>query len=133
VTYHVRLATPPSAANCNTAYYPSSATYVYTVGGCAVPPLTKESNTAAGGGIAGGYAYGLCNAGTPTSILAFMQATVMAAGRPNANATATSFRTCLPFTPGGTPTPYCNDITVQVGTGNEWTTTIRIPVSTKCP
>lgn len=133
VTYHLRLAAPPPLPTCNPAYYPSSAPYVYSWGGFAVPPLTKESPTAAGGGFAGGYAYGLCSAGTPASILAFMQAAVMAAGRPIANVNATSFRTCVPFTPGGTPTPYFNDIRIAVGTGNEWTMTIYIPISTSCP
>lgn len=133
VTYHLRLAAPPPLPTCNPAYYPSSSPYIYTFGGFAVPPLTKENDNRGGGGFAGGYAYGLCTAGTPASILAFMQAAVMAAGRPVTHVTATGFSTCVPFTPGGSPTPYYNDITVGVGTGNEWTMTIYIPIATSCP
>lgn len=132
-TFHLRLGAPPPPPTCNPAYYPGSSPNVYSWGGFAVPPLTKESPTALGGGFAGGYAYGLCSAGTPASILAFMKGSVQAAGRPVANVTATSFRTCVPFVPGGTPTPYYNDITISVGTGNAWGMTIYIPIATTCP
>jgi hypothetical protein len=131
VTYHLRLATPPPAPTCDPTNYPSSEPYTYNFGGFAVPPLTKKSN-ALGGGFAGGYTYSLCSAGTPATILAFMRNAVTAAGRPITQSTATSISTCVPFAPGGTPTPYFNDIVIAVATGNEWTMTIYVPVSTSC-
>jgi hypothetical protein len=115
VTYTLTFAFPPTAPTCNPTYYGSSVPYIYTFQGFNVPPLTKESDFAAGGGHPGGYTYGLCSAGTPASILAFMQAAATAAGFTPMSVTATNFHVCQ-SAGGGTYRRW--DFTV--GTGNEW-------------
>jgi hypothetical protein len=114
VTYHLKLATPPAAPTCNATYYGPSVPYIYTFDNWAMPPLTKESDFALGGGHAGGYDYGLCSAGTPASILAFVQAAAIAHGDTPHQVTSTSF--CVSYTQGG----YYGENVVQVGSGNEW-------------
>jgi hypothetical protein len=124
-TYHLRLATPPLAPTCNPTYYGSSVSYMYTFQGYAVPPLTKESDFAAGGGHMGGYTYGLCSAGTPASILAFMQGAVTAAGSTPMSVNATTFHICVSAGSG-----YYRTYTFAVGSGNEWTIDRSSPVFT---
>jgi hypothetical protein len=130
VTYHLRLGAPPPPPTCNPTYYPSSAPYVYRWAGFAVPPLTKESPTALGGGHAGGYTYGLCSAGTPASILTFMQGAVQAAGFSVMSATASGFHTCVPFSFNGAPTGNYQEIDITVGAGNEWGMNVTAPLFT---
>jgi hypothetical protein len=125
ITYHLRLGTPPSAPTCNPTYYTGSTPYVYSFGGYSVPPLTRESDFAAGGGHAGGYTYGLCSAGTPGSILTFMQSSVQAAGNTPTNITSTGFRTCVAASGG-----YYRSISINVGGGNEWTMDVSAPLFT---
>jgi hypothetical protein len=115
VTYHLRLATPPAAPTCNPSYYGPSVAYTYTFNNWAVPPLTKENDFALGGGHAGGYNYGMCSAGTPASILAFMLAAVTAHGDTPHQVTATSF--CTSYSPGASA---YGEYVVRVGSGNEW-------------
>lgn len=115
VTYHLRLATPPPAPTCNPTYYGPSVAYSYTFNNWAVPPLTKENDFALGGGHAGGYNYGLCSAGTPATILAFMQAAVTAHGDTPHQVTATSF--CISYSPGA---GAYGEYVFRVGAGNEW-------------
>lgn len=114
VMYHLQMATPPPAPSCDPTYYGPSVPYSYTFYGWAMPPLTKVSSFALGGGHAGGYDYGVCSAGTPASILAFMKASVIAAGSTPHNVTATSF--CIGYSQGG----FYGENSVTVGTGNEW-------------
>jgi hypothetical protein len=125
VTYRLRLATPPTTPSCNPTFY-ASRPYIYGFLGYAVPPLTKESDTAAGGGYAGGYAYGLCSAGTPATILAFMRASAMAAGQTVLNSTATGFNTCVPGPGHGS----YQEIIFGVSSGNEWEIRVSIPIFT---
>lgn len=124
VTYHLRLATPPPAPSCNPTYYGPSVPYSYTFGSWALPPLTKVSSFALGGGHAGGYDYGVCSAGTPASILAFMEASVTAAGDTPHNVTATGF--CVSYTQSG----YYGENSVSVGSGNEWAIHHTSPAAT---
>jgi hypothetical protein len=124
VTYHLKLATPPAAPTCNPTYYGPSVAYSYTFGDWAVPPLTKVSSFALGGGHAGGYDYGVCSAGTPASILAFMQAAVTAHGDTPHQVTATSF--CTSYSPGA---GAYGEYVFRVGTGNEWVISRTSPAS----
>jgi hypothetical protein len=124
-TYHLRLATPPTPPTCNASFYPASAPYVYAWGGFATPPLTKESDSALGGGHAGGYTYGLCSAGTPASILSFMQAAVRATGAPVQAVTASSFNTCVAASGG-----FYRSISFNAGGGNEWGMNVSSPIFT---
>jgi hypothetical protein len=124
VTYHLRLATPPAAPTCNATYYGPSVAYSYTFNNWAVPPLTKENDFVFGGGHAGGYNYGLCSAGTPATILAFMQAAVTAHGDTPHQVTATSF--CVSFSPGA---GAYGEYVFKVGSGNEWEIDRTAPAS----
>ncbi|HEV2237287.1 MAG TPA: hypothetical protein VGR57_11555 [Ktedonobacterales bacterium] len=126
VTYHLRLATPPAAPTCNATYYGPSVAYTYAFGNWAVPPLTKESDFALGGGHAGGYDYGLCSAGTPASILAFMQASVTAHGDTPHQVTAASF--CVSYSQGSGASTVYGDYTFRVSTGNEWSVSRSAPI-----
>lgn len=124
VTYHLRLATPPPAPSCNPTYYGPSVPYSYTYGTWGLPPLSKVSSFALGGGHAGGYDYGVCSAGTPASILAFMLASVAAAGATAHQVTATSF--CVSYMQGG----FYGEDGVSVGSGNEWALHHTVPAGT---
>jgi hypothetical protein len=124
VTYHLRMATPPPYPTCNPTYYGPSVPYSYTFGSWALPPLSKVSSFALGGGHMGGYDYGVCSAGTPASILAFMEASVTAAGETPHNVTATGF--CVSYMQSG----FYGEDSVSVGSGNEWAIDHTVPAST---
>ena len=123
VTYQLRLATPPPYPTCNPTYYGPSVAYTYNFDSFNVPPLTKESDFAAGGGHMGGYTYGLCSAGTPATILAFMEASATANGYTLLGVTATNFHVCQ-AAGGGAFSRW--DFTVS--TGNEWQINRSSPV-----
>jgi hypothetical protein len=125
VTYHLRMATPPAAPTCNPTYYDSSVPYTYTFQGFAMPPLTKENDFALGGGHMGGYTFGLCSAGPPATILAFMKTAAMAAGDTPIHVTATGFSVCVAATGG-----YYRTFDFAVGSGNEWSLNRSVPVYT---
>jgi hypothetical protein len=123
VTYQLVLATPPPYPTCDATYYGPSVPYSYTFQGFNMPPLTKESDFAAGGGHPGGYTYGLCSAGTPATILAFMQAAVTAAGLAPTGVTPTTFHACQSAGGG-----FYRRWDFTVGSGNEWTINRSSPI-----
>ena len=123
VTYHLRLGAPPPAPSCDPTYFGPSVPYSYSFGAYALPPLTKVSPAAGGEGFPGGTGTGFCSAGTPASILAFMQAAAVAVGDTPHQATSTSF--CVSVPAGGF---YGQDL-FTVGTTNEWDIREYHPIS----
>ena len=97
VTYHMRLALPPSTPACAPATdYPMPYTYsIYfdTTAGInhfQLPSLTVPSSNK-GGGTAGSTYISFCSAGTTSSIVAFMQIAVTTSGWTVSSVTATGF------------------------------------------
>jgi hypothetical protein len=134
ITYRMRLAAPPAAPSCNPTYYPSATPYSIYFNADAsslyhfqLPPLSKLSNFN-GGGHAGGYDTPICSAGDYPSILAFMNASVTAAGWTVMSPTsATGFSAQLAQN-GHT---YSIDVSTNSGyisTANEWILTVHVPM-----
>ena len=133
ITYRMRLAAPPPTPNCNPTYYPNATSYsIYFDPNASslyhfqLPPLSKISNFN-GGGHAGGTDTPICSAGDYPSIIAFMNASVTAAGWTVANLSATGFSAQL-VQSGRT---YSIDVSTNNGlisTPNEWVLTVHVPM-----
>ncbi|HEY7833606.1 MAG TPA: hypothetical protein VIG30_08565 [Ktedonobacterales bacterium] len=114
VTYHLRLGAPPPAPTCDPTFFGPSVSYSDTFGAYALPPLTKVSPAAGGEGFPGGTGTGFCSAGTSATILAFMQASAIAAGDTPRQITATSF--CVSVSSGG----FYGQTVFVISSGNQW-------------
>lgn len=115
----------PAPGVCNPADFPTK-----TNGGPSgfqYPPRTYSYDETPG---AGSHPYALCSSGTPTSILAFMKQSVVAAGWKITSSTATTLHAEVPTTP---PSGYCYTVDMLVGGSatypGEWSENFHPPIA----